>query len=61
MYAPTLAHMEATYQILRYLKGCPGKCVNYSSHGHHIVEAYIDVDWAGSITDRRLLLVVVPS
>lgn len=53
MHAPTIAHMEATYQILRHLKGCLGKGVFYASHGHLRVEAYTDADWAGQINDRR--------
>lgn len=46
MHAPTMAHLEATYQILKYLKGCLGKGVFYASNGHLRVEAYIDADWA---------------
>lgn len=53
IHALTLSHMEATYQILRYFKGCPRKGVFYSSHGHHRVEAYIDANWIGSVIDRR--------
>lgn len=45
--------MEAIYLIPRYLKGFPGKGVFYSSYRHLRVEAYIDADWAGSVTDRR--------
>lgn len=49
MYAHTLAHKEATYQILKYLIECSEKGVFLC----HRVEPYIDADWAGSIIDRR--------
>ncbi|RDY14081.1 putative mitochondrial protein, partial [Mucuna pruriens] len=41
MHSPSKRHLEAVYQILRYLKSTLDK------------EAYTDADWAGSITDRR--------
>jgi hypothetical protein len=30
MHDPRVSHQEALYQILRYLKGCPGKGVLFS-------------------------------
>lgn len=53
MHAPTQDHMEAVYKILRYLKGCLGMGILYKRHGHHCVEIYTDIDWAGSLTDLR--------
>lgn len=53
MHAPTQDHLKAEYQILRYLKGCPRKVLFYKKHDHHHVEVYTDVDWAGSLIDRR--------
>lgn len=53
MHAPTQTHMEATYRVLRYLNGCPGKEILYQKHGHHKVMAYTDADWDDSISDRR--------
>jgi hypothetical protein len=41
------------YQILRYLKGCPGKCVLFSKKGHRRIEVYTDADWAGCLDDRK--------
>ncbi|CAL5375989.1 unnamed protein product [Camellia sinensis] len=32
----------------------PGKGLYFSKYDHLHVEAYIDADWAGSVTDRRL-------
>lgn len=51
MHAPTQDHMEIVYRILRYLKGCPRKGILYQWHRYHRVEAYIDADWASSISD----------
>jgi hypothetical protein len=53
MHAPCEKHMEAVYRILRYLKSAPGKGLMLYKNGHLEVEGYTDVDWAGSITDRR--------
>jgi hypothetical protein len=53
MHFPREPHMEAVYRILRYLKSSPGKGLLFSQYDHLKIEAYIDADWAGSITDRR--------
>lgn len=45
MHAPTQDHLEATY-TLRYLKSCPRKGILYRRHDHHLVEVYVDADWA---------------
>uniref|UniRef100_A0A2N9EKA6 Integrase catalytic domain-containing protein n=1 Tax=Fagus sylvatica TaxID=28930 RepID=A0A2N9EKA6_FAGSY len=37
----------------RYLKSAPGKGIMFFKHDHLEVEGYTDVDWAGSITDRK--------
>jgi hypothetical protein len=41
------------YQILRYLKGCPGKCVLFSKKRDRRIEVYTDADWAGCLDDRK--------
>ena len=53
MNSPGLEHFEAVYRIQRYLKGTPGTGLFFKSRGNLQIEAYIDADWAGSITDRR--------
>lgn len=53
MHAPTQDHLEAAYRVLKYLKGYPGKGILYRRYGHSRVKIYADVDWAGSLTDRR--------
>ncbi|KAI5319197.1 hypothetical protein L3X38_038905 [Prunus dulcis] len=45
--------MHAVERILRYLKSAPGKGLLFSKPNHFGVEAYKDVDWAGSISYRR--------
>ncbi|GMP63152.1 hypothetical protein CsSME_00024954 [Camellia sinensis var. sinensis] len=52
MHAPRNSHLEAVMRILRYLKASLGKGLYFSKHGHFSVEAFIDVDWARSVTDR---------
>ena len=34
MHAPRLAHFEAVYRILGYLKVTPGKGILFKKHGH---------------------------
>ncbi|XP_028103865.1 uncharacterized protein LOC114302942 [Camellia sinensis] len=53
MHAPKTTYLEAVMRILRYLKSSPGKGLYFSKHGHLSVEAFIDADWVGSVTDRR--------
>jgi Reverse transcriptase (RNA-dependent DNA polymerase) len=53
MHDPRVSHQEVVYQILRYLKGCPGKSVLFSKKGHRRIEVYTDADWAGCLDDRK--------
>lgn len=46
-------HMEAMTHILRHLKHTPVKNLLFEKHGHCHIEAYIDVDWGGSLTNRH--------
>jgi hypothetical protein len=43
--------MEVVYQILRYFKSSLDKGLLFSRHDRLNIEAYTDVDWAGSIMD----------
>ena len=52
MHDPRSGHLDAVNRILRYLKGCPGKGILLSNHGHLEVEGYTDADWAGCLDDR---------
>ncbi|XP_042488724.1 uncharacterized mitochondrial protein AtMg00810-like [Macadamia integrifolia] len=53
MHAPKSGHLDAVYCILRYFKSSPGKGLLYAKNHHLRIEGYSDVDWAGSIFDRR--------
>ena len=53
MHDPRSAHLNAVNRILRYLKGCPGKGILFSNHGHMEIEGYTDSDWAGCLDDRK--------
>ena len=53
MHDPRTGHMEAVYQILRYLKGTPGKGLWFKANHHLNLEGYCDADWASSKDDRR--------
>jgi uncharacterized protein (DUF2164 family) len=53
MHDLRVPHQEVVYQILRYLKNCPGKGVLFSKNGHTKIEVYTDADWAGCLDDRK--------
>ena len=53
MKDPRLSHWEAVIRIVRYLKAYLGRGILYKANGHLRVEAYTDVDWAGSSSDRK--------
>ena len=41
---------------MRYLKSHPSYGLLYKANGHLQVEAYIDVDWAGSVSNRKSII-----
>ena len=47
------AHMNVVYKILQYLKGTLGKGLHFGKHDQLKIEAFMDVDWMGSIEDRK--------
>lgn len=53
MHDPRTDHSAVLHTILGYLKGSPGHGILFRSHGHGKIVAYTDVDWAGSLTDRK--------
>ena len=46
-------HLNVVHKILRYLKTTPRKGIFIGKNEKRDVEAYADVDWAGSIDDRK--------
>ena len=46
-------HLAVVHRILRYLEGSAGHGILFRSHGHGKIVAYTDVDWAGSLMDRK--------
>ena len=50
---PRTQHWNDVIRILRYLKGSPGQGLLYHNHGHIKIQSYTDVDWAGSVYNRR--------
>ena len=44
MYSPRKGHLEATYRILRYLKGSLRKGLSFKKHTRRNIEVYTDVD-----------------
>ena len=53
MHCPREVHLQATYRILHYLKGTPGRGILYKRNGNTILEAYTNANNEGSITDSK--------
>ena len=53
MHSPHVEHLEAMYRILRYLNNTLWKGLFFQKNVQQNIEAYIDMDWAGSITNQR--------
>ena len=53
MHDSRTGHLEAVYQILRYMKGTPGKGLWFRANCHLNLEGYCDTDWASSRDDPR--------
>lgn len=53
MHTTCKEHLEATYRILRYLKNSLGKGFLFKRGRQKTVEAYTDVEWAGSVMYRK--------
>ncbi|XP_023739185.1 uncharacterized mitochondrial protein AtMg00810-like [Lactuca sativa] len=52
MHSPTKRHYEVFQQILRYLKGTPGKGIFFKKNEQRNIEGFVDADWGGS-TDAK--------
>ena len=53
MHSPTKRHLEATYHILKYLKGTPGKGLLFTKSRDRGIIGYTGSDWAGAVKDNR--------
>ena len=52
-----IPHWEVVICIMRYLKAHPSRGLWYVANGHLRVEANIDADWAGSLSNRKAITV----
>ena len=50
---PKNIHLQAIYRVIRYLKATPGRGIMFRKGAEMTVEAHIDADYAGSLTDRH--------
>jgi len=53
MHQPREAHLQAALRIVQYLKGTPGRGILFKRNKSVALEAYTNVDYAGSVVDRR--------
>jgi hypothetical protein len=54
LQAPSTAHLTAVKRILQYLKSTMSHGLQLHSSLNKVITAFTDVDWAGSVDDRRL-------
>ena len=50
---PRHVHLICTKHILRYLKGTVNYGPKYEANQKINLEGYVDLDWAGSVIDRK--------
>jgi len=53
MHSLTGMHLEATYHILKYLKGTPGKGLLFIKGRDKGIVGYADFDWTRAVEDSR--------
>ncbi|KAF5443514.1 hypothetical protein F2P56_036064 [Juglans regia] len=53
MHCPTQTHWTATKRLLRYLKNTIFHGINISKTSSPVLTCFSDVDWAGSLDDRK--------
>jgi len=53
MHDPREIHLQAVNRIIQYLKASPGKGLLFKKGENISMKIYTDVDYAGSIVDRR--------
>lgn len=53
MHSPRQDHTNVVYRILGYFKGTRIKGLLFEDRDHLKLEVYTDVDWAGSVTNKR--------
>ena len=51
--APKESHLTAVKRIIRYINGTPDYGLWYSKDSNACLAGYSDVDWAGSVDDRK--------
>ena len=53
MHSPQVSHLQATYRVLRYLKGTKGWGLHFKCQGMLVQDAYTDSYFAGSLADCK--------
>lgn len=53
MSTPTTEHLMALKRLLGYLKHTIHRGIHIQPASNHTLYAYIDVDWAGSVHNRK--------
>nr|GEU81862.1 ribonuclease H-like domain-containing protein [Tanacetum cinerariifolium] len=53
MHSPLTSHLKISFNILRYLKSCPGFEVHITKTSGMFLTAYSDADWAKCIVTRK--------
>ncbi|KAL2466545.1 Uncharacterized protein Adt_42396 [Abeliophyllum distichum] len=51
--SPTQTYWEAAIHLLKYLKGCPSKCLFFPADNDFKLQGYCDADWASCLQTRK--------
>jgi hypothetical protein len=54
MHNPSEVHMEAALRVFRYLKSSIGRGILFLKNDHLNIIGYINADWAGNLTDKKI-------
>ncbi|GJR84608.1 ribonuclease H-like domain-containing protein [Tanacetum coccineum] len=55
MHSPLKSHLKTAFQILRYLKGCPGLGIHIVKESGMSLTAFSKADWAKCVVTRKFV------
>lgn len=61
MHSPKEVHLQEAHQVRQYIKGTLGKGILFKRNGGLVLRACSDVDYVGSLIDRRSTSGFAPS
>ena len=59
LFQPRWVHLVVTKHVMRYLKGTIDFGLYYDCSHEYRLYGYIDADWDGSISDRKVMMIMI--